>query len=182
MPRKLFRKYLPNPELLLEKPYLKRLKPWLGHHNLWHLHRRSVAGGVAVGMFTGLFPAPFQMISAALFSTFLRVNLPVAVLTTLYTNPFTFVPIYILAYKIGAMLTGQAAQSLPHFEFSWQGDWLGALPAVINWMLSLGAPLVVGILMLGSVLALASYFLVLGLWRLHVLLAWRQRRHRRLLH
>lgn len=180
MPRKLFRKYLPNPEALLEKSYLKRLKPWLGHHNLWHLHRRSVAGGVAVGMFTGLFPAPFQMISAALLSTFLRVNLPVAVLTTLYTNPFTFVPIYILAYKIGAMFTGQTLQSLPHFEFSWQGDWLSALPAFIDWILSLGAPLLVGLLILGAVLALASYFLVLGLWRLHVLLAWRKRLRKRL--
>lgn len=180
MPRKYFRKHLPNPESLLEKPYLKRLKPWLGHHNLWHLHRRSVAGGVAVGMFTGLFPAPFQMISAALLSTFLRVNLPVAVLATLYTNPFTFVPIYILAYKIGALFTGQAVQSLPHLEFSWQGNWLSALPAFIDWILALGTPLLVGILILGTVLALSSYFLVLALWRLHVLLAWRKRRQSRL--
>lgn len=181
MPRKLFRKYLPNPESLLEKPYLKRLKPWLGHHNLWHLHRRSVAGGVAVGMFTGLFPAPFQMISAALFSTLFRVNLPVAVFTTLYTNPFTFVPIYILAYKIGAMFTGQAVHGSPQFAFSWAGDWLGAIPAFIDWILSLGAPLLVGILILGAILALSGYVLVLVLWRLHVLLAWRKR-GRRLLH
>ena len=180
MPRKYFRKYLPNPELLLEKPYLKRLKPWLGHHNLWHLHRHSVAGGVAVGVFAGLLPAPFQMISAALLSTFLRVNLPVAVFTTLYTNPFTIVPIYILAYKVGAFFTGQAGEGLPPFEFSWQGDWLGALPAFIDWVLSLGAPLLLGLLVMGCVLAPASYFLVRGLWRLYVLLAWRKRRRQRL--
>lgn len=182
MPKKLFRKYLPNPETLLEKPYLKRFKPWLGHHNLWHLHRRSVAGGVAVGIFTGLFPAPFQMISAALFSTIFRVNLPVAVFTTLYTNPFTIVPVYILAYKIGVVFTGQAGQGLPQFVFSWQGQWHEALPAFIHWVLSLGAPLVVGLLVLGLVLTPISYVLVRGLWRLHVLLAWRQRRRRRLLH
>lgn len=179
MPKKFFRKYVPSPESLLAKPWAQRLRPWLGHHNLWHLHRRSVAGGVAVGMFTGLFPAPLQMLSAALFSTVLRVNLPVAVFTTFYTNPFTIVPLYILAYKIGAVATGHGGEALPSFEFNWQGgNWLGALPAFLEWVATLGVPLIVGLLLLGCALAPASYFLVRGLWRLHVMWAWRQRRRR----
>ena len=32
----------------------------------------------------------------------LRVNLPVALATTFYTNPFTIGPLYLLAYGIGA--------------------------------------------------------------------------------
>ncbi len=53
----------------------------LHHHNLWHLHRRSVAGGVAVGLFTGLIPGsnPVQFFFAALFAIVFKVNLPVAV-------------------------------------------------------------------------------------------------------
>ena len=31
----------------------------------------------------------------------LRVNLPIALLMTLYTNPLTIVPLYFAAYKIG---------------------------------------------------------------------------------
>ena len=62
----------------------------------------------------------------------------------------------------------------------WKGNWLGALPAFIDWVLSLGAPLLLGLLVMGCVLAPASYFLVRGLWRLYVLLAWRKRRRQRL--
>ena len=76
----------------------------LQQSNLWHLNRRSVAGGVAVSMFTGLVPGsnPVQFAAAAIVSTIFRVNLPVAVFVTLYTNPFTIVPLYYLAYKLGA--------------------------------------------------------------------------------
>jgi len=178
MPKKYFRKYIPSHESLMSNRWLQRLKPWLGHHNLWHLHRRSVAGGVAVGMFAGLIPGPLQMLSAAIISTLLRVNLPVAVFTTFYTNPFTIVPLYILAYKIGALVTGHGGEALPHIEFDWQGNWLDALPAFMDWVAALGLPLIVGLVLLAALLTPASYFLVRGLWRLHVLWSWRKRRRR----
>lgn len=180
MPKKFIRKYIPSPESLLANRWLQRLKPWLGHHNLWHLHRRSVAGGVAVGMFAGLIPGPLQMLSAAIISTILRVNLPVAVFTTFYTNPFTIVPIYILAYKIGTWVTGRSGELLPQFAFDWKGNWLNALPAFMDWVAALGLPLVLGLVLLAFLLTPASYFLVRGLWRLHVLWSWRKRRLQRL--
>ncbi len=161
--------------------FLSRLKPWLGHHNLWHLNRRSVAGGVAVGAFAGLVPGPLQMLSATLIAIPLRVNLPVAVFTTLYTNPLTIVPLYVLAYKLGAWITGDEMQRIPAFAFDWnQGSWLQAIPAFAHWFLSLGAPLFIGLFLLACLLAAASYFAVRGLWRLHVLWEWRKRRLRRL--
>jgi uncharacterized protein (DUF2062 family) len=89
MPRKYFRKYLPSHESVRNHKYLGKLGRFLHHPNLWHLNRRSVSGGVAVGMFCGLVPGPLQMLTAALLAIPLRVNLPVALLTTLYTNPFT---------------------------------------------------------------------------------------------
>jgi uncharacterized protein (DUF2062 family) len=97
--RNLFRKFLPSHDTVKSQRWLKPFGSWLHHPNLWHLHRRSVAGGVAVGLFCGLVPGPLQVISAALLAVLLRVNLPVAAFTTLYTNPFTILPLYWVAYK-----------------------------------------------------------------------------------
>jgi uncharacterized protein (DUF2062 family) len=66
MPRKLFRKYLPSHPSIRENRYPRFCAAALQHHKLWHLHRRSVAGGVAIGPFCGLAPGPMQMLSAAL--------------------------------------------------------------------------------------------------------------------
>src|SRR5512142_2270877 len=102
--RRFFRERLPNHESIRQHRWLGPVRHLLHHPNLWHLHRRSVAGGVAIGLFCGLIPGPLQMISAALLAVLLRVNLPVAVFTTLYTNPFTIVPLYLLAYEIGLLV------------------------------------------------------------------------------
>src|SRR5690349_24059376 len=115
MPRKFFRKYLPSHESVLANRYVRWLGPWLRHHNLWHLHRRSVAGGVAAGLFAGLIPGsnPVQFFFAALFAVMFKVNLPVAVATTLYSNPFTVVPLYLAAYAIGEFVMGSDADRSP---------------------------------------------------------------------
>ena len=78
--RNFFRKFLPSHETVKSQRWLKPFGSWLHHPNLWHLHRRSVAGGVAIGLFCGLIPGPLQMISAALLAVLLRVNLPVALI------------------------------------------------------------------------------------------------------
>jgi len=104
--RNLFRKFLPSHDSVKNQRWLKPFGSLLQHPNLWHLHRRSVSGGVAVGLFCGLIPGPLQMISAALLAVLLRVNLPVAAFTTLYTNPFTIVPLYMAAYELGAWFSG----------------------------------------------------------------------------
>ena len=172
---------MPSHETLTTQRFLRHLYPWLGHHNLWHLNRRSVAGGVAAGAFAGLVPGPFQMLSASLIAIGLRVNLPVAVFTTLYTNPFTIVPLYVVAYKLGGWVLGQNTRQLPPFDFNWQDNpWLDAIPAFAHWFTALGAPLLLGLFLLACGLAAMSYFAVRGLWRLHVLWAWRKRQQRRL--
>ncbi|MGH8744107.1 MAG: DUF2062 domain-containing protein, partial [Burkholderiales bacterium] len=50
---KSFRKYLPSAESIRENRFIGRFSSSY-HSNLWHLNRHSVAGGVAVGLFTGL--------------------------------------------------------------------------------------------------------------------------------
>jgi len=175
MPRKFFKRYLPDHESVRNHRHLARFGGFLRHPNLWHLNRHSVAGGVAVGMFSGLVPGPLQMLTAAILSVALRVNLPVALATTLYTNPFTIGPLYVLAYLIGRLIMGvEAAAVGPPPEMQWSQ--LGAsLDAYLRWAWSMGTPLAVGLVALALILAALGYAGVQIGWRAYVIRAWRRR-------
>jgi uncharacterized protein (DUF2062 family) len=181
MPRKLFRKYLPSHESIRGHRHIARFDRWLRHPNLWHLNRDSVAGGVAAGLFSGLVPGTHlvKLPAAALLAIVFRVNLPVAAIVTLYNNPFTGVPLYILAYNIGRLIVpGDATPLGPAPEFDWPhlGPWLNAS---FDWMLSLGKPLAAGLPALALTLAAAGYAAVQIGWRAYVIAAWRRRKTRR---
>lgn len=180
MPRKFFRKYLPDAESVRKRPLVAAFGRWLQHPNLWHLNRRSVPGAFAIGLFTGLIPGPLQMLGALLLSIPLKQNIPVALVTTFYTNPFTIVPIYIVAYKYGALLLGRhgAAAKIVFFEMDW-GDWAGSAHRMMEWAISLGKPLAVGLVALALTLAAVGYFAARIGWRLYVIAAWRARAARR---
>lgn len=180
MPRKLIRKYLPDAASVRTNRWLKKFGRLLHHHNLWHLNRDSVAGAVAIGLFAGLIPGPLQMLTAALLAIPLRKNLPVALLVTFYTNPFTIVPLYVIAYAYGSLLLEgriDVAQ-VRHIELDW-GDWLGSVHALVDWSLGLGKPLMVGLVALALTLAALGYFAVQAGWRAYVILKWRARRRAR---
>ena len=185
MPRKFFRKLLPSHDAVRSNRHIARLGPWLQHHNLWHLHRRSVAGGIAVGLFAGLIPGsnPVQFTAGALLAIAFRVNLPLAVLVTLYSNPFTIVPLYFAAFKLGQVVLLESGGELPHLAFSLEGkgfsEWI---PAALEWLASVGKPLVVGLPLLALLLALIGYFATDWTWRLNVRCAWQSRRRRRAQH
>ena len=173
--RKFFHRYLPHHETVKNQRWLKPFGAWLHHPNLWHLNRHSVAGGVAVGLFCGLVPGPLQIISATLFAVVLRVNLPVAAFTTFYTNPFTIVPLYVLAYELGAWVSGArngvTLVKPPFPELHWN-SWTGEL---LQWFTQLGKPLLIGLPLFATSLAIAGYFAVRLAWRVAVVLKWRAR-------
>lgn len=152
----------PTAESLRQNRWLKPLAPALSHPQLWHFNRRTVAGGVAVGVFFGLLIPVAQILSAAVAAICFRVNLPVAAMSTLVTNPFTFPPVYYLAYRIGVAVTGlrEGAEVLLEegAEIVHQGGWLESA-------LGIGKPLVVGLLILATAGAAAGYFLVHQTWR-----------------
>jgi len=180
MPRKFFRKYLPDGDTVRAHRYLAWLGTWLDHPNLWHLNRHSVAGGVAIGLAAGLVPGPLQMLTAALLAVPLKKNLPVALLTTLYTNPFTIVPLYVLAIAYGRFLLGAGNHAVAVEPYDWDwAHWIDSLAGLAHWTLSLGKPLAVGLVALALTLAAAGYFAVQLAWRAYVVLAWRARRKRR---
>jgi uncharacterized protein len=180
MPRKFFRKYLPSAASVRENRWVAMFGRLLHHPNLWHLNRDSVAGAVAIGLFSGLVPGPLQMLTALILAIPLRRNLPVALLVTLYTNPFTIVPLYLLAYAYGSLLLGlnHPQPAVAHFEMDW-GNLFDSLGRLLDWTVALGKPLFVGLVALGLTLAFAGYWAVQLGWRAYVVLAWRARQRRR---
>ena len=186
MPLKFFKKWMPSHDAVMANRHVARLGPKLRHHNLWHFNRRSVAGGVALGLFAGLIPGsnPVQFTAAALLAIVARVNLPLAVAVTLYSNPFTIVPLYFCAFQLGKLALlqgGEAAPSSLVLDLSGKGvsEWM---PAVLEWVTNAGKPLLLGIPLLALLLAIIGYFAVDWAWRLQVRCAWaaRLRRRRRL--
>ena len=175
--RRHFRKILPDHETVRANRWLAPFENTLLHPRLWHLNRHSAAGGVAAGLFCGLIPGPFQMLGAAICAVIFRVNLPLALLTTLYTNPLTIVPLYFAGYGLGRLALGEGGEFVapPQWGEAGLSDWV---PALAEWMAQLGTPLALGLVLLASALAAAGYFGVRLAWRYYLVWAWRKRRRR----
>ncbi len=181
MLRKYLRRVLPSHQSILDNRYIARFGHRLQHHNLWHLHRRSVAGGVAAGLFAGLIPGsnPVQFAAGTLLAIAFKVNLPLSTLVTLYSNPLTIVPLYWLAFKLGQLVLWQDNGELPAMAMGLEGkgftEWF---PTALNWITSVGKPLLIGLPLLAIALALIGYFVTDWAWRLGVMWQWRQRKNR----
>ena len=170
MPKHLLRRLLPSHDHVRDHRHLRWLGDWLHDPNLFHLNRRSAAGGVAVGIFVAFIPTVGQMAIAALFAIFLRVNLPLAALLVWVSNPLTIPPMVYAALRTGSAVLGRPMLYAP-FEptFEWVLSELGRI-----W-----APLLVGGGVLGLAAAAASYLVIRGLWRLAVLQHVHRRRRQR---
>ncbi|MBS1163161.1 MAG: hypothetical protein H6R03_1057 [Burkholderiaceae bacterium] len=168
MLRKFLKRYTPTVDKVREVRALHLFGDALFHPALWHLNRRSAAGGVAAGMFCGIVAVLF------------RVNLPVALLATLYTNPITIVPLYLLAYKLGSLVLGAAGSqpATPPPDWNWSAQ-MASIRALGDWALGLGAPLALGVFLLACLLAASGYVIVRVLWSIHLRRAWIARRRRR---
>lgn len=177
MPKHFFKKFLPHPDSVRKNRSLRWLGPAIHDPNLWHLSRRSVAGGVAVGAFFAFMLPVAQFVAAAVAAIVLRVNLPVAMTSTLITNPFTFAPWYYLAYKIGAFLTGESGgePTRPTAVPTTGGFWDGFVQGFDN-LLNIGQPLLIGLAVLAVTGAVGGYLVVNLLWRLQAYIRLRRQR------
>ncbi|OYV31301.1 MAG: hypothetical protein B7Z79_03135 [Thiomonas sp. 20-64-9] len=167
-------------EAMQHNRWLRPFTQHITHPSLWSLSRRSVALAVAAGMIGGLIPGPFQMLTAGALAMLLRCNFPIALVVTLYSNPITIVPLYLLAYKLGILVSpAQTVQPLsapPGFD--WLHLWDSTV-ALAQWAWNLGTPLFVGVPLLALILALLGYAITRLGWSLHLRLEWRARKEAR---
>jgi uncharacterized protein (DUF2062 family) len=118
------------------------------------------------------------------------INLPLAIFTTLYTNPVTFFPLYLLALKIGivllnavlppTMLNGELSAEAfpPPPDFVWSAP-IESFIALTQWGLGMGWPLLVGVLTLATLLSVTGYMITRLGWNLWVRWEVIQRQKRR---
>lgn len=181
---------LPSRETLQSNRWLRWMGPTLAHPRLWHMSRKGVAAGLALGLFFGLLVPVAQIPMAAGAAVILRANLPVAVGSTLVTNPVTFGPVYFGAYKLGywvlhrgdvqdhehpkalppALLEAKREQA-QHTELTW----LQQLQNAWHRLTTVGKPLVVGLTIVASVTGVMVYLLTSWVWALMI---WLKRRKR----
>jgi hypothetical protein len=157
--RRFFKRVLPGHHHFRSHRKLQFLGPILQDPDIFHLTRRSVAGGVATGLGVAWVPLPIHMFIAALLAIRLRVNLPLAVILVWITNPVTFAPLFYGAYKLGNWLLGRPPQEV---EFELAFRWLGTT------FITIWEPLLLGCALLGGLSALLGYWAVQLAWRLAV--------------
>ena len=170
------RRIFPSAESVRNNKWVGWIGPALHHPRLWHLNRRGVALGMAIGVFFGFLVPVAQIPIAVLFAVWLRGNVVAAVGSTLITNPFTFAPVYLLAYRIGAIMIGGSDH---HVDMALTQAAAHASSIWVTWsdkFLEVGKQLIVGLSLMAVVGALITYFSVLGIWRVFVTLEWRHRR------
>jgi len=149
--------------------YLRMFGDRLTDPHLWSLNRHSITRGFAAGLAIGFIPLPVHtpvIIAAALWWRF---NLPVALAGAYLINPFTMVPIYYAAYRLGALLVRYRPQDF-RFQLSW--DWLehGLGPA---WK-----PFLIGCFVFSLLAAFGGRWIMEYIWRAVVMRRYRLRRTR----
>jgi len=166
----LLQKIIPERKHIQDHKHIRHFGDWLHDPNIWHLTRRSSAGGVAIGLFWAMMPLPLQTIFAAATAIFMRMNLPLSVIFVWVTNPVTAAPIYYLAYKLGSVLLNEPIQHVT-FEFSmyWMTETL-----VHIWQ-----PLMAGSVLLAVSSAAIGNVAIRILWRVLALRKWNQRQSNR---
>jgi hypothetical protein len=167
MPKRLFRKWAPDPHQLKQHEHLQFLGKALHHPWLWQFNRHTVSKAFLGGVFAMWMPIPFQSVLAAVLAIFSRANLPISVALVFVSNPFTMPAMVYAAYKIGALALGQAPIA---FEPSLEG--------IMQSMELLWKPFVVGNFIMAAITAVISYYAIRVLWRFKVLQNLKQRKAR----
>lgn len=168
-----------QPDRAHSRGCLGHLRQRLTDPLLWHFNRYNVAKGAALGLFVAFIPLPIQTILASIGAIIFRVNLPIAVALTWLTNPFTFVPILYLSYRVGSwFLPNHAPLHLPHYATdlgTW--DWLSKSG---TWLLTVGKPILIGTPIVALTAAALGYYVVMFFWRMHTRYEYRKRKQIRL--
>ena len=170
MPKKILRRFLPDPHKILNVRPIRWMGPLLKDPNLFHINRGSISTSFFIGLFCAFLPIPGQTLVAVLLALVFRSNLPLAVALIWISNPLTITPMFLFAYSVGTWLLGQRESHLV-IELSW--DWAIAQGSRI-WL-----PLLTGSLVCGLISGIIGYLTILNLWRWQVIKNWGVRKKKR---
>ncbi len=147
--------------LLRHPRYRKRsrLHDWVARHvfdhSLWRPTERSVAAGLACGLFVCMLPMPMQMFLAAALCSRFRWNIPAGALACWVTSPITWPITYVPAMFLGLWLLRVDPEVAENVSLkSFDTDVL-----IAHWH-EIGLALLVGCLVVGAALGALGYFLV----------------------
>ena len=126
-----------------------------------------MALGAALGVFFGFMIPVAQILFSALFALLLRANLPVAAVATLVSNPLTYGPIWVLAYRTGAALLGESTDAASIAEIEREAGAERADPQTWGERFgAVGRPLMLGLAVFAVVGGVTTWVLVNLLWLL----------------
>ncbi|WGV17142.1 DUF2062 domain-containing protein [Fuscovulum ytuae] len=151
---------------------LRPVAEWLRAPSIWHVSRRSVARGAAIGLFSAFVLPVGQVFLAALIAIVTRGNVIVASLATLVTNPLVLPAIYVAAWRVGREILGPAEEIREVLEGEpVAADFLSGLSDASLYT-------AVGLLVFATVSAVIGYVLVHVVWWVTTRVKIRQRRRR----
>jgi uncharacterized protein (DUF2062 family) len=119
----------------------------------------TLARGLAIGVFAGCFPFfGLQSLIGVLLATIFRGSKVAAIGGTWISNPLTYLPIFVFNFKVGKFFLGVDSISSQEVDFESLSSFmeLGYIFAIV---------LLVGCLIVGTVLAVISYFVGLSLFK-----------------
>lgn len=166
MIKNVIKRLFPKLDAVKEEKILKIFGPAVLQPNLWHINKKSVSRGFAIGAFCAFIPLPGQMVLAAFLSLTFAANLPISIILTWITNPLTYTPIFFFAYKIGSFfiatsiepeITNEKINLLSNIKYIWE-------------------PLFLGSIILAFVGSVISYLLIRIYWRYYVIKIWSKRK------
>lgn len=139
----------------------------IAHPGLWSLQRRAVTGAFAAGLAICFMPLPVHLLMAVLVAVLWRLNVPTIVATVFLVNPFTVVPVYYTAYRVGVLVLGVPQRKFRfHLDFDWLQYGLGPV-----WK-----PFLLGCLICSVVAGVLGWVALELLWRGRVRYKYRNRK------
>ncbi len=166
------RAHFPTREALEHNRWLRPFAHLVLRPELWRFNRRSVPRAIGIGLFVGVTIPFAHTFIAPLVAVFARANVPVAMAVTWTSNPFTWVVMFPVAYRIGGMLMRvDAATGLGAMDGVMTDAARAARAAQTQHHLSMhnlahgGLQVVTGLAVEGVVLGLLGYLLSGWGWR-----------------
>lgn len=171
------KKVTPTTKSMKNSRGLKELKPYFKASCFVSRDQQPIARGIAAGLAGSVLPG-FQFLYAAILVILLRGNLPAALISTLFSNPLTVVPITYFIYFIGSLIVGNGTD-FAFQRFQWDFSSFHAFWSnVSTWLMQFGKAYFIGLPIVSLALGLIGYFGTIFIWNTY-LLVWKKKRKKK---